>query len=96
MPGEYDGDGKTDLAVYRPSTGTWFIRHSSTGYATSASYQWGLSTDVPVPGDFDGDAKTDLAVWRPSTGTWYLAEVEHQLHVVYEFPVGARRATFRF
>ena len=62
VPGDYDGDGTTDLAVWRPSTGTWFIRQSSTGYATSVSFQWGSSGDITVPGDYDGDGKTDLAV----------------------------------
>ena len=72
MPGDYDGDGKTDLAIYRPSSGMWYIRQSSTDYTTSVTYQWGLSEDVPVPSDFDGDGKTDLAVFRPSIGYWFL------------------------
>src|ERR1700722_10667415 len=70
LSGDFDGDGKSDLAVWAPSTGIWQIQHSSGG--TLQTQQWGEPGDIPVPADYDGDGKTDLAVWRPSTGTWYV------------------------
>ena len=70
VPGDYDGDGRTDSAVFRPSTGMWYVRDLVTN--TVLFYQWGLDGDTPVPGDFDGDRKTDIAVFRPSTGIWYV------------------------
>src|SRR5438445_1158760 len=70
--GDVDGDGKSDVTVFRPSTGGWHALKSSTAYTTSASYVWGLSTDIPVPGDYDGDGTIDPAVFRPSTGGWYI------------------------
>ena len=68
--GDFDGDGADDPTVYRPSTGLWAILKSSTGYTTSTTVSWGLSTDVPVLGDFDGDGKADPTIYRPSTGLW--------------------------
>ncbi|HEY0458664.1 MAG TPA: hypothetical protein VGC97_05880 [Pyrinomonadaceae bacterium] len=68
IPGDYDGDGKTDLAIARgfnsaPSTTTWFIRY--TGGAPDATIQWGAGAlDVFVQGDYDGDGTTDMAVYR--------------------------------
>jgi len=59
-----------DLAVWRPSTGVWYVYNLVTTAWTS--YTWGNSTDKEVPGDYDGDGKTDFAIFRPSTGQWWI------------------------
>jgi hypothetical protein len=67
VPADYDGDGKTDFAVFRPSTGYWYV---ATQLGGTLTFQWGASGDVPRPLDYDGDGKADICVWRQSTGQW--------------------------
>jgi CSLREA domain-containing protein len=62
---DFDGDGKTDYAVFRSSIGSWFIERSTAGFT---SVNFGISTDRLTPADFDGDGKTDIAVWRENAG----------------------------
>jgi subtilisin-like proprotein convertase family protein len=60
---DFDGDGKTDLSVFRPSEGNWYLNRSTAGFGVLT---WGIASDTLVPGDYDGDGKADTAVFRPS------------------------------
>jgi hypothetical protein len=62
---DFDGNGSSDVSVFRPSNGRWYIKDVG-------SYTWGTGGDVPANGDYNGDGTTDIAVWRPSNGWWYL------------------------
>jgi hypothetical protein len=76
VPGDYNGDGKADIAFYDSSSGTWKIKSTDSSFSVSVS-KWGNSTMTPVPGDYDGDRKSDLALFKPSTGKWYIIEIEN-------------------
>ncbi len=70
--GDFDGDSRAEVGVWRPSTGEWWLRSSAGGFASYGPFAWGSAGDIPVAGDYDGDRRTDMAVYRPSTGTWYI------------------------
>lgn len=66
---DYDGDGRSDVSVFRPSAGAWYLQRSQAG---PFGMGFGLSTDKITPADFDGDGKTDISVYRPESGIWYV------------------------
>jgi hypothetical protein len=67
---DFDGDGATDISVFRPETGQWFYILSATN--TFGVEQFGQAGDVVLPADYDGDGRTDLSVYRPSTSEWFI------------------------
>ena len=71
---DYDGDGREDIAVFRRSTGVWYIIESSTG--TPRIEPFGAVDDFPSVGDYDGDGRSDLTVVRVETGqrVWYIRQ----------------------
>jgi cytochrome c peroxidase len=66
---DFDGDGKTDLSVFRPSEGNWYILQSSNSNFSVTNF--GLGSDMLAPDDYDGDGKADITVFR--VGIWYIA-----------------------
>ena len=68
-PFDFDGDARSDISVFRPSEGVWYVLRSSDGGIRAETL--GLASDLITPADFDGDGRTDIAVFRPSSGTWY-------------------------
>jgi len=64
---DFDGNGDTDVSVFRSSNGRWYMMGQS-------SVSWALTGDLPVPGDYNGDGTTDIAIYRPSNGKWYIKD----------------------
>ena len=77
---DFDGDGRSDISVFRPSNSVWYLDRSTQGFF---AVQFGLSTDKIVPADYDGDGKTDIAVFRD--GTWWRIDSSTSTIVVVQF-----------
>ena len=83
-PFDFDGDGKTDISIFRPSVAEWWLNRSSTG--TTLAARFGAPTDRILPGDYTGDGKADIAVWRPASGEWFAIRSED--FSFFAFPFG--------
>ncbi|HMS41621.1 MAG TPA: FG-GAP-like repeat-containing protein, partial [Pyrinomonadaceae bacterium] len=84
-PFDFDGDGKTDISIFRPAPGEWWYQRSSDNVVPT--FTFGTSTDKLVPGDYTGDGKTDIAYWQPSTViNWFVLRSED--FTFFAFPYG--------
>ncbi len=90
VSGDFDGDARSDVAIYRPSDGTWhYLRSSLTTVGNTpatnaaAGFRWGILEDIPQPADYDGDKRTDFAVYRPTAGTWFASRSDNGTYNSY-------------
>jgi hypothetical protein len=67
---DFDGDGMTDISIWRPSTGYWWVNRSNGSGYMAAQFGGGQFGDIVAPGNYDGDRRVDYAVFR--SGTWYV------------------------
>lgn len=79
---DYDGDGRADLTVRRPSDNIWYLLQGTAGFT---AITWGVAGDRLAPADYDGDGKTDVAVFRPSTGVWYVVNSSNLTFQTYNW-----------
>jgi hypothetical protein len=73
--GDWTGEGKTKIGVFRPGTGEWLLDSSGDGEGKSCAGQclsFGAEGDLPVVGDWNGAGADKIGVFRPGTGEWFL------------------------
>ena len=68
LVGDWNGDGNTDIGVWR--SGRFYLRVGLNGGPATYEFSFGLPTDTPLVGDWNGDGRTDVGVRRGAT--WYL------------------------
>jgi len=71
VPGDYDGDGYDEIAIWQRTNKTWYWRHAFEETISQATF--GSDTGIPLPWDYNHDGRLDLAYWEPREGKIYVS-----------------------
>jgi hypothetical protein len=77
VTGDWDGNGTTQVGLFRPATGEWFLDYNGNRTWDGCSKDrclgsFGSAADLPVSGDWNGTGTSKIGVFRPSTSRWFL------------------------
>ena len=86
VAGDWDSDGVTDVGVFRPAAGQFFLLVGG----QTITVTFGQAGDLPVAGDWDGDGEDSVGVFRPSKGQFFLTNTNAlQTTIDFNFQFGA-------
>ena len=74
LPADWDGDGRLDVAVFRPSEGKLYVLQGGSNFTAAFTLTWGAAGDIPIPADLDNDGRTDFGVYRRSESRIYVLQ----------------------
>ena len=89
-PFDFDGDGQTDISIFRPQGAEWWYQRSSDGAVRAT--QFGSAPAAIVPADYTGDGKTDIAYWNFFTGEWFVLRSEDGTYYSFTFGTNTDQA----
>lgn len=72
LVGDWDGDGRDGIGVYRPSTGLIYMKNALNDGATDLTVRFGQPGDVLLAGDWDGDGYDAPGLYRPREARFML------------------------
>ncbi|MEU4237527.1 hypothetical protein [Actinoplanes sp. NPDC026619] len=91
VTGDWDGNGKESVGIFRPGTelGSFHLSNNlPPAGASNYAFESGFATDVPLAGDWDGNGKDGTGFYRPSDGTFHLKDINEPGISNYAFQLG--------
>jgi hypothetical protein len=85
LMGDWDGDGISTPAMFRPSSGFAYLANSNATQSATQEFWFGMGGDLPVAGDWDGDGRDSLSIYRPSDRRFYVSNELRTQFAEYSF-----------